>query len=70
MKIIDWQTDSPDAQRVALARPAADSRDEVFRQAAAIVSAVRAEGEVAIRRFTRQFGGGDLQEQCEGDHGC
>ena len=62
MKIIDWQTASPDARRAALARPAADSRDEVFRQAAAIVSAVRAEGDVAIRRFTRQFGGGDLQE--------
>ena len=62
MKIIDWQTASPDARRAALARPAADSRDEVFRQAAAIVSAVRAEGDVAIRRFTRQFGGGDLQD--------
>ncbi|MDF3020778.1 MAG: histidinol dehydrogenase [Steroidobacteraceae bacterium] len=62
MKIIDWQTASPDARRAALARPAAGSRDEVFRQAAAIVSAVRAEGDVAIRRFTRQFGGGDLQE--------
>ncbi len=60
MKLIDWQSATPDARRAALARPAADSREEVFRQAAAIVSAVRAEGDAAIRRFTKQFGGGEL----------
>jgi len=57
MKIIDWQTSSSDARRAALARPAADSRDEVFRQAASIIAAVRAEGDAAVRRFTAQFGG-------------
>jgi histidinol dehydrogenase len=62
MKLIDWNTASPDARRAALARPAADTRDEVFRQAAAIVDAVRAEGDAAIRRFTKQFGGGDCSE--------
>ncbi len=62
MKVIDWQSASIDARRAALARPSADTRDEVFRQAAAIVSAVRAEGDAAIRRFTRQFGGGDLAD--------
>jgi histidinol dehydrogenase len=60
MKIIDWNSTSADLRRAALARPAAQMRDEVFRQAAAIVSAVRAEGDAAIRRFTRQFGGPDL----------
>lgn len=62
MKLIDWQSASPDQRRAALARPAADTRDEVFRQAASIVSAVRAEGDAAIRRFTRQFGGPELQD--------
>jgi histidinol dehydrogenase len=62
MNLIDWQSASPDARRAALARPAAETRDEVFQQAAAIVSAVRAEGDAAIRRFTRQFGGPELQD--------
>jgi histidinol dehydrogenase len=62
MKVIDWQSASPDERRAALARPAAESRDEVFRQAASIVAAVRAEGDAAIRRFTRQFGGPDLAD--------
>ena len=57
MKVIDWKTSSPDARRAALARPAAESRDEVFRQAASIIAAVRAEGDAAVRRFTTQFGG-------------
>jgi histidinol dehydrogenase len=62
MKIVDWKTASPDARRAALARPAAQSREDVFRQAADIVAAVRAEGDTAVRRFTRQFGGPDLSD--------
>jgi histidinol dehydrogenase len=62
MKVIDWTSASLDVRRAALARPAADSREEVSRQAASIVAAVRAEGDAAIRRFTRQFGGPDLTE--------
>jgi histidinol dehydrogenase len=57
VKILDWTTSTPEARRAALARPAAASRDEVFRQAAAIVASVRDEGDAAIRRFTKQFGG-------------
>jgi histidinol dehydrogenase len=60
MKLMDWKSASPDARRAALSRPAADRRDEVFRQAADVVAAVRAEGDAAVRRFTRQFGGPDL----------
>jgi histidinol dehydrogenase len=60
MKILDWKAATPDARRAALSRPAAQSREDVFRQAADIVAAVRAEGDVAVRRFTRQFGGPDL----------
>jgi histidinol dehydrogenase len=62
MKVIDWTTAPAEARRAALARPAADTRDEVLRQAAAIVSAVRTEGDAAVRRFTRQFGGPELAD--------
>lgn len=62
MKIIDWATSSPDARRAALARPAAESREEVFSQATAIISAVRAEGDAAVRRFTKQFGGAAVDD--------
>jgi histidinol dehydrogenase len=62
MRIIEWQTASIDARRAALARPAADSREEVFRQAADIIAAVRSEGDAAIRRFTKRFGGTDVPD--------
>ncbi len=64
MKLIDWNVSSPEARRAALSRPAEGSRDAVVRQVAAIISAVRAEGDAAVRRFTQQFGGdatGDLR---------
>ena len=32
-------------------------RPKLFRQAAAVVSAVRTEGDAAVRRYTQQFGG-------------
>jgi histidinol dehydrogenase len=62
MKIVDWNTASPEARRAALARPAAGSRDDVFRQAAAVITAVRAEGDTAVRRFTQKFGGPALAD--------
>jgi histidinol dehydrogenase len=62
MKIIDWKSTSSEARRAALARPAADSREEVFRQAASMITAVRAEGDAAVRRFTAQFGGASLDD--------
>jgi histidinol dehydrogenase len=62
MKIITWQRSSAEARRAALERPANDTRAEVFQQASAIISAVRAEGDAAVRRYTRQFGGPELSE--------
>jgi len=62
MRIIDWTTASTDERRAALARPAAESRAEVNAQAAEIVAAVRADGDAAVRRFTRRFGGPDLEQ--------
>jgi histidinol dehydrogenase len=62
MKLIDWNTSSPDERRAALARPAEGARDEVLREAAAIVAAVRSEGDAAVRRFTKQFGGAGIAD--------
>jgi len=62
VKIIDWTTSTPDARRAALARPAAASREEVFREASVIIAAVRSEGDAAVRRFTKQFGGAALDD--------
>jgi len=62
MRIVHWQTASPDERRAALARPAAESRADVFAQATEIVAAVRADGDAAIRRFSRKFGGPELTD--------
>jgi histidinol dehydrogenase len=62
MLTLDWQTASPEAKRAALSRPAADTRAEVFAQASEIVAAVRAEGDTAVDRFTRKFGGPALAD--------
>src|SRR5688572_26284498 len=62
MKIIDWATSSKDARRAALARPAESGREEVARQVAGIIAAVRDEGDAAVRRFTQQFGGAAVEE--------
>jgi histidinol dehydrogenase len=62
MKLIDWQSASADERRQALARPAAERSADVMLQAAAIVKAVRAEGDAAVRRLTQQFGGPELAD--------
>jgi histidinol dehydrogenase len=56
MRIVEWKSASPEKRRAALARPAADTRTEVFRQASEIVEAVRAEGDAAVRRICEKFG--------------
>jgi histidinol dehydrogenase len=62
MEVLDWSSASEEIRRRALARPAADSRAEVHAQAAEIIAAVRAEGDAALRRFTRQFGGAAIDD--------
>src|SRR5882672_2730435 len=62
MKHLDWNTVSAAERRTALARPNAGLREDVFRQAAVVISAVRAEGDAAVRRFTRQFGGPSIDD--------
>ena len=61
MKVVDWKTADPEARRAALLRPSSGSRDDVFRQAAEVIAAVRAEGDAAIRRYTQKFGGPALE---------
>jgi histidinol dehydrogenase len=60
MNTIDWATATSDVRRAALARPAEGAREDVMRQAADIVAAVRAGGDAAVRRFTQQFGGASV----------
>jgi histidinol dehydrogenase len=62
MKVIDWKSADAGERRAALSRPAAGSRDEVFRAAAEVISAVRAEGDAAVRRYTQKFGGPSLDD--------
>jgi histidinol dehydrogenase len=61
MKVIEWKSADPGARRAALSRPSAGSREDVFRQAAEIITAVRAEGDAAVRRCTQKFGGPSLE---------
>jgi histidinol dehydrogenase len=62
MQVLDWQSASAEQRRAALARPAAESRAEVFAQASEVIAAVRAEGDAAVRRFTQKFGGPALTD--------
>jgi histidinol dehydrogenase len=56
MRIVDWTSATAGERRATLSRPAADARAEVFRQAADIVTAVRSEGDAAVRRISAKFG--------------
>ncbi|HUQ10290.1 MAG TPA: histidinol dehydrogenase [Steroidobacteraceae bacterium] len=62
MRIIAWQELNAEQRRATLARPAAEARADVFRQASDIVAAVRAEGDAAVRRLTKQFGGPEVAD--------
>jgi histidinol dehydrogenase len=55
MRILHWQELSAAARDGALARPPAPAGEDVHSQARAIIAAVRAEGDVAVRRYTRKF---------------
>jgi histidinol dehydrogenase len=57
MRVLDWTTSSAEERRAALERPAAESRADVHADVAAIIAAVRTEGDAAVRRYTTRFGG-------------
>jgi histidinol dehydrogenase len=57
-----WATLTADGRRAALTRPAAAQGGERFAAARAIVEAVRAGGDEAVRRYTEQLDGVRLEE--------
>ncbi len=57
MQILDWHSLSPGARRTALARPAAHSQQQTLEQVQAIIAGVRAGGDAALARYTRDFDG-------------
>jgi histidinol dehydrogenase len=60
MIVFDWNAENPAARRACLARPAVNSRADVFKQAEEILAAVRSEGDAAVRRCNAKFGSPDL----------
>jgi histidinol dehydrogenase len=57
MRIFDWNTLSDADRRGVLARPTQDSRADIANVAQEIVTAVRQEGDAALRSFTERFDG-------------
>ncbi|MFI4914537.1 MAG: histidinol dehydrogenase, partial [Steroidobacterales bacterium] len=57
MQILHWQELDAEARRAALARPAARTQARTLEQARTIIERVRAEGDAAVARFTREFDG-------------
>jgi histidinol dehydrogenase len=62
MQILNWQNLDPAARRQALARPRASQDPAVRAQAAAIVAAIRHEGDAGVRRLSQELDGAELDE--------
>ncbi len=62
MRILHWQKLAEPQRAEALARPSAKLAARTVAQAQAIIDAVRAEGDEAVRRCTREFDGVELTE--------
>ena len=60
MDIRDWQSMSPAQRRAALERPSAATHERTLTQAQAIIDGVRADGDTALARYTRDFDGVEL----------
>jgi histidinol dehydrogenase len=60
MRIFDWATLTDAERRSVLARPAQESRADVAAVALEIVSAVRQNGDAALRSYTERFDGARL----------
>jgi histidinol dehydrogenase len=57
MEILHWEALNPAARAAALARPAVGLAARTLEQARAIIQAVRADGDAALARLTREFDG-------------
>jgi histidinol dehydrogenase len=62
MKILHWQKLDESQRAEALARPAVKLAARTVAQSQAIIDAVRAEGDDAVRRCTREFDGVELAD--------
>jgi histidinol dehydrogenase len=60
MQILHWPQLNEPQRRDALARPTASLAPRTLGQAQAIIDAVRADGDAAVRRYVREFDGIDL----------
>jgi histidinol dehydrogenase len=60
MRIFDWTTLTDAERRTVLARPAQESRADIAAVALEIVSAVRQNGDAALRSYTERFDGARL----------
>src|SRR5256714_11072560 len=61
MRIVEWDKLAEPERRSALARPAPQSRAEVAAQVLEIISAVRQQGDAALRSYTERFDGAQLE---------
>jgi histidinol dehydrogenase len=61
MRIFDWTTLTDAERRNVLARPAQESRADIAAVALEIVSAVRQNGDAALRSYTERFDGARLE---------
>lgn len=61
MQILHWNQLDAAGREAALQRPAAIADEGVQAQVRAIITAVRREGDAALRRYTQQFDGATLQ---------
>jgi histidinol dehydrogenase len=66
MRILHWQQLNARQRQEALARPTASLAARTLAQAQAIIDAVRADGDEAVRRCTREFDGVELSELAVG----
>jgi histidinol dehydrogenase len=60
MQLVDWNSLDAAGRMAALARPPATTDASVTRQARAIIAAVRSEGDAALRRYSREFDGAQI----------
>jgi histidinol dehydrogenase len=68
MQLKNWQTLPPDERAAALARPALRGDAALATRVAEIVAQVRAEGDAALRRLTRELDGVELDSlECSPD---
>jgi histidinol dehydrogenase len=62
MRILDWNQLDASGRRAALARPAQEQRADIVNSAREIIETVRRDGDAALRTYTKQFDGVELND--------